>query len=278
MPDNGLNPICAFAISIDGVVQPISLPAKLQSLAKPEGYIWLHFDVGDPAFEAWLTRQLPMTVVKALIETETRPRCDRVENGLVLNLRGVNMNPGADAGDMVSVRLWVTEGLIISARVRKVGAVDAIRQQMDAGLGPSTVTAYLAELAHGLTTRIGKVPLALVEDTDAFEEHVLLPSTTLASKLAALRQSVIKLRRFVRPQSEAISELAVVRFGHWSLTLPAACLRQPTKPFEQWKSLKRQRTVCGRCRITLICCTCLPLVATAMYCQSSPRSSFHLVS
>lgn len=208
MPDDDLNPICAFAVSLDGTSQPIPLPAELQDLAKPDGYIWLHFDVGDPAFEAWLTRQLPMTVVKALVEPETRPRCDRVENGLVLNLRGVNMNPGADVDDMVSVRLWVSEGLIISARVRKVWAVDTIRQQMDAGLAPSTVTAFLAELAHGLTKRIGKVSLALVEDTDTFEEHALSPSKTLASELAGLRQSVIKLRRFVRPQSEAISEMA----------------------------------------------------------------------
>jgi zinc transporter len=163
-----------------------------------------------------------MTVVKALIEPETRPRCDRVENGLILNLRGVNMNPGADADDMVSVRLWVTEGLIISARVRKVWAVDAIKQQMDAGLGPSTVTAFLAELVYGLTKRIGKVSLALVEDTDTLEEHALSPSNTLASELAGLRQSVIKLRRFVRPQNEAIAELS--RGQIWALEPQSANL------------------------------------------------------
>lgn len=208
MADDDPNPICAFAVALNGVPQPIRLPTDLRGLSKTDGYIWLHFDVGDPAFEAWLTRQLPMTVAKALVEPETRPRCDRVENGLVVNLRGVNMNPGADADDMVSVRLWVTEGLIISARVRKVWAVDAIRQQMDAGLAPGTITSFLAELAHGLTKRIDKVSLTLVEDTDAFEEHALSPSKALASELAGLRQSVIKLRRYVRPQSEAIAELA----------------------------------------------------------------------
>jgi zinc transporter len=207
MPDDGPNPICAFAVSSDGIPQPISLPADLQSLVKPGSYIWVHFDVGEPGFEAWLTRQVPMTVVKALVEPETRPRCDPFEDGLILNLRGVNMNPGAEADDMVSVRLWMTDGLIISARVRRIWAVDAIRQKILTGQAPATTTAFLAELAHGLTKRIAKVSLALVEDTDTFEEHALSPTKALASELAGLRQSVIKLRRFVRPQTEAISEL-----------------------------------------------------------------------
>lgn len=208
MPDVKLTPICAFAVSRDGVSHPIHLPTDLREFTKTDGYTWLHCDVGDPAFETWLGHHLPLTVVNALIEPETRPRCDRVENGLLLNLRGVNMNPGADADDMVSLRLWATEGLIISARIRKVWAVDAMRQQMDAGVGPNSVSAFLAELAHGLTKRVDKMSLSLVEDTDRFEEHALSPSKTLASELAALRQSVIKLRRFVRPQSAAISELA----------------------------------------------------------------------
>jgi zinc transporter len=208
MPDEDPNPICAFAVSLDGVPRPIPLPTNLKDLSSSDGYTWLHFDVGDPSFEDWLIHHLPMTVAKALIQPETRPRCDRVENGLVLNLRGVNLNPGADADDMVSVRLWVTDGLIISARARKVWAVDTIRQQMGEGSAPNTVTAFLAELAYGLTKRIEKVSLALVEDTDTLEEQALSPSKTLASELAGLRQSVIKLRRFVRPQSEAIAELS----------------------------------------------------------------------
>ncbi len=208
MSDKNPSPICAFSVSHDGVSQSISLPSDLQAPAKTDGYIWLHFDVGDPAFEPWLVRNLPITVAKALVQSETRPRCDRMENGLLLNLRGVNMNPGANADDMVSVRLWITEGLIISARVRKVWAVDAIRQEMEAGTAPTTVTAFLAELAYGLTKRIEKVSVALFEETDTLEEHTLSPSNDLATDLAALRQSIIKMRRFVRPQSEALAELA----------------------------------------------------------------------
>jgi zinc transporter len=208
MRDEDPTPICAFHIPSNGAPQVISLPSDLQDLSNADGYTWLHFDVGDPAFAPWLSRQLPLNVAKALTQSETRPRCDRVEDGLLVNLRGVNMNPGAVAEDMVSVRLWLTENLIVSARVRKVWAVDAIRQQMNAATAPRTVTAFLAELTYGLTKRIDQVSVTLVEDTDTLEENALSPSKALAGELAGLRQSVIKLRRFMRPQNKAITELS----------------------------------------------------------------------
>ena len=76
------------------------------------------------------------------------------------------------------------------------------------GLAPNSINAFLAELAKGLTKRIEKVSLALVEETDTLEEQALSLSAPVTAELARLRQSVIKMRRFVRPQSEAIAELA----------------------------------------------------------------------
>lgn len=52
----------------------------------------------------------------ALIHSETRPRCDRYEDGLILNLRRVNLNADQSVDDMLSVRLGVTEALVVSVR------------------------------------------------------------------------------------------------------------------------------------------------------------------
>jgi len=220
-------PICAFRIPKKGTPEPISVPTSLADIDAEAGYIWLHFDVSDPALEPWLTQHLPISGAKALVQSETRPRCDRVGDGLVLNLRGVNLNPGADADDMVSVRLWVTEGLIISARVRKIFAVDAMRQQIENGVAPRSVSAFLAELSFGLAKRIDTVSLELVERTDALEELALTSTGSVATDLAELRQSVIKLRRFVRPQSQAIAELSGGEV--WPLDKQAAVLMRDTK-------------------------------------------------
>lgn len=52
------------------------------------------------------------------------------------------------------------------------------------------------------------ISVELVEKTDELEEGILNFTPALTSDLASLRQSVIKLRRFVRPQSEVITDLA----------------------------------------------------------------------
>lgn len=172
------------------------------------GYRWLHIDLKHQDTEAWLRAHLPLPAVEALSQAETRPRCMTLENGLFLNLRGVNLNPGANADDMVSIRLWTSGNLIVSARVRKIWAVDTLRTQMEAGRGPQSVSMFLAELSHGLTKRIESVSLELVENTDALEEETLASAKSVDATLATLRQSVIKLRRFVRPQYDALAELS----------------------------------------------------------------------
>ena len=201
-------PICAFLISSDGTPVSIPLPKKLDDFVVSDGYIWLHFNVTELGFETWLERFFSHTVASAMIEPETRPRCDQLENGLILNLRGVNLNPGADPDDMVSLRLWVTEKLILSARVRKLISVDAIKQKIESGIAPISVVSFLNELAFELTKRIEKVSLTLVERADTIEEDAFSPKKMFTGELATLRQSVIKLRRFIRPQSIALAELA----------------------------------------------------------------------
>ena len=222
MSTNPPKPICAFTVSPQGVAQPLSTLSDPLGAAPGEGYRWYHFDAKDAALEGWLSSVVPMNVAMTLIEPETRPRCDKVADGLLFNLRGVNLNPGANADDMVSVRMWVTDGLIISARLRKIWAIDNIRQGLEAGSGAKNISEFLVDLTSAMTKRIEQVSLDLVEQTDALEELALSPSNTLTSDLAALRQSIIKLRRFVRPQSEAIATFAAGRV--WPLDEECASL------------------------------------------------------
>lgn len=182
---------------------------EFEATERPQdGYLWLHFDLNDPNFGPWALQTLPQTAAMALTQSETRPRCDHLDGGMIMNLRGVNLNPGADPDDMVSLRLWVSDGFIISARHRKIWVVDAIRQRAEAGLGPASIASFLAELAYSLSKRIEKVSLELVENVDEFEERSFTTIRGLSAELAAARQSAIKLRRFVRPQAEAIIELS----------------------------------------------------------------------
>jgi len=174
------------------------------------GYRWIHLDLRDHSIKRWAKEHLPEIAARALCETETRPRCERLHDGMILNLRGVNLNPGSDPEDMVSLRLWVSKHAIVSARMRKVWAVDAIRVTAESGSAPITIGRFLAELTYGLTTRIEAVSFSLEERTDELEESVSEGRKLASGQLARLRQAVIKMRRFVNPQREAIATLASI--------------------------------------------------------------------
>lgn len=118
-----VTPVCAFAFQ-DGN----ATPARLNDKPPASGYLWLHLDLNESLAEQWLASQLPDIPARAMVNTHTRPRCEVMDEGVLLNLRGVNLNPTASPDDMVSLRLWVTENRIISVRLRKVFAIDAIKK------------------------------------------------------------------------------------------------------------------------------------------------------
>ncbi|PYG33027.1 zinc transporter ZntB [Pelagimonas varians] len=205
MTSHKLSPIAAFDIQGGNVTQTVQSWPHLDLAA---GYRWLHLDLINPETVPWITENLPEIAAKALWQEETRPRCERHDNGLILNLRAVNLNPGSDPEDMVSLRMWVTKSAVVTARTRKVWAADAIRQSADKGVAPATVGLFLAELTHGLAHRIEAISLGLEDQTDLLEETVLGGDALALGQLGNLRQTVIKMRRFINPQREAVATLA----------------------------------------------------------------------
>ena len=69
-----------------GVREAVSVDARL---------VWVHLETNDAVAQRWLhdSAHLPDYVVDALTATETRPRCEAVGEGAVLNLRGRSSEP-----------------------------------------------------------------------------------------------------------------------------------------------------------------------------------------
>jgi zinc transporter len=144
------------------------------------------------------------------VQTETRPRADPLDDGLIVNLRAVNLNPGAAPADMVSLRLWVTQSLIISVRHRKVFAVDALRQEADRGQLPNNSGRFLAALTEGVTDRIEAHSGDVDDAVAGIEETALRPEPAPVRLLLDRQRELIQLRRFVGPQREALARLATL--------------------------------------------------------------------
>lgn len=206
MEEKKLAPICAFDFAIGGARPvPEAWPAP-----QPDARVafrWLHLDLGRKETRDWIVENVPPIAASALLQSETRPRCDMLGDGLILNLRGVNLNPGSDLEDMVSLRMWILPNAVISSRTRRIWATDEIQRRATEGSGPDSVGDFLAQLLHGLSHRIELVSLELDDQTDGMEERALEGAMSLHDDLSALRLTVIKMRRFLHPQREALDAL-----------------------------------------------------------------------
>lgn len=205
--------IHGWALDGSGGGEPLSA-ADAQTLVKSRDRpVWLHLDRSVPGLSDWLEghAKLPSGVVDALLAEDTRPRCEAWNHGILLNLRGVNLNEGAAPEDMLAVRLWASPDLVISLRRHPLMAVRSLDQRLKEGHGPRSISDFLAMLAEGLTDRMGPVLSAMDLVLADMEEAVEIEQGEISVEdLTALRSRAGILRRFLAPQQAAVSRLAVV--------------------------------------------------------------------
>ena len=225
--DENLALICAFDVTSRGNASPLAWNEL--SVDQPKGsWRWIHLDRTDPDTESWLRseRDLPTLAIEALLAEETRPRIFSIGSGHIIILRGVNLNPGADPEDMVSIRLWVENGRIISLRRRRLLAVQDLRNAFESGKGPRTIGEFLAVLAFTLIERMSPVVTDLEDVLDELEESgVTLPTAEQRDRLVSLRRQAIPLRRFLSPQRDALLHASTLKVD-WLDAEHAARMRE----------------------------------------------------
>lgn len=209
-----------FAHRLDGPEpgQELEGDAVPRSLEEPE-LAWVHLDANDPLSERWIEEHmgyLPTAVRHALVADTTRPRVSLHGDGAMVFLRGVNTNPGAEPEDMVSLRIWVDPARIVSLAKRPSAAIRELRSVVAEGRGPQSAGPFLAELLERLNVRI----VARVEALDIAGEDIeqaVLTGTgdtgSLRTEITDIRQELVDLRRYLRPQRDAAAHLAGARIG-----------------------------------------------------------------
>lgn len=190
-----------------------------QAVPLARGVVWFHLNYADEKARDWLLRSGMLTtpVAQSLLDEETRPRVLHHGEGLLLTLREVNLNPGAEPEDMVSIRLWLDNDRVISTFKRQLRSVDTVCGMLGAGEGPRSSAEFLAMLLKFMTDNIGEVIEALEDRMAEVEERIVEHRGARAREnLAALRRQAIALRRYLAPQREALSRLTTERVSWMS--------------------------------------------------------------
>ncbi|HES58294.1 MAG TPA: zinc transporter ZntB [Firmicutes bacterium] len=209
MHDAGL----VFAMSLDGSGGGRELTwDEVQRHDPADGPLWIHLDYQGSSTLDWIRRdsRLSPEMALAIAAEDTRPRMMSVGDSALVILRGVNLNPGAEPEDMVSLRIAADARRVITVRHRKVMSIQDLRQALLDGAGPHSCGEFLAELASRLTARMSVAVDSECDAVDALEDQVAdTPTRRLRPLISESRRAVIALRRYILPQREVLSQLAV---------------------------------------------------------------------
>jgi zinc transporter len=180
------------------------------------GFLWLHLHGRDEEDLSLLKRQpyIPGVAASALVATETRPRCDRIEDGAIVNLRGPGETDPDDSDKLVSIRLWVHENRVTSVSRRRMTAPAEVMRQMEAGQlhdPGDLVSAYARKISGQLDPQVA----ALGDELDDVESDLEDPRNLYRYRrtITRIRSEAIAFRRFVAPDRDALLTLASYDFG-----------------------------------------------------------------
>lgn len=200
-----------YAYCLDGTLKGQPIAAEDVAAKRfPAGRIWLHFDYTHTDTLDWFSGfdLIDPAARESILSDETRPRTTEFDSGIVVTLRGVNLNPGSNPEDMVSIRIWANERFVISTRKRHLLSAQETVKDIEALDGPEHCGELISIIADRLTRRMQTVIYDIEEHVTEIEEIALTgKANNLRAQLADLRRQAIALKRYLKPQHEALEAL-----------------------------------------------------------------------
>ena len=200
---------CTAYLVADGPVRTIG-PDEAFAYQGP-GFVWTHIEGRDEVELARLRSgpdPVPGVAASALVAHETRPRCDRVGDGALINLRGPAAAELDDSDRLVSIRFWVRERRVVSVSRRPLLATADVAGHAEADRirDPGDL---IAAFARAISKQLDPEVAGLGDALDEVETD-LEPRTVyrFRSRIAGIRSDAIAYRRFVAPDRDALVTLA----------------------------------------------------------------------
>ena len=203
---------CCAILAGDGPIRRIS-PKEAHDYGG-SGFVWLHVDSLDQVDIEALTSQddVPEVAANALVAMETRPRCERIGDGALINLRGPGNAPEDSSDRLVSVRMWARKGKVNSVTRYPLTATLKVIEAMEAGqiTDPGDlVTTFARQISAEMDPEVATLGDNLDDCESALEDRQIY---SMRTTIARARATAIAYRRFVAPERDALSILASLDF------------------------------------------------------------------
>ncbi|WP_437612852.1 zinc transporter ZntB [Erwinia sp. V71] len=191
------------------------IPIDNRDVINCERPCWLHLNYTHRESADWLssTPLIPDSVRAALSGDSMRPRVSRLGDGFMITLRSVNLNSESRPDQLVAIRVFINDKLIVSTRRRKVYAIDEVLTDLQNGNGPADGGSWLVDVCDALTDHASEFIEELHDKIIELEDALLDQQVPARGELALLRKQIIVMRRYMAPQRDVYAKLASERLG-----------------------------------------------------------------
>lgn len=233
---NGL--ICGFLLQPNSPAREISSEEATHWLAANshspgEDFLWLHFNLGHTASEKWLlaNANLAEEFFDALHEDSHSTRIDMVESSLLAVVNDMHYDFSFETAEISTLWLSVARRAVISARLRPLRSIDALRESVKRGDIIRSPLALLIHLLHEQEDVLVSIIRRVSTRIDAAEDKLLAgrPGVTRA-ELGSLRRLLVRLQRLLAPEPASLFRLLQAP-PPWTDAIDSMELRQSTEEF-----------------------------------------------
>ena len=191
-------------------------PASLSDLMTDKNPVWVHLNLSDVRAARWLKRQKELSewVRENLLNPEAlEPRMRVKQNRLLLVLRTVDITPRSEPDDLVFLRLFATEKILISACLSPTIDFKDIDELFSDNDGPKNINDLIPVILENTLDSVTESIDRIEDLVDDMEENIITGHLKegMYQSLSELLRQVIVIRRFMMPEREVLDNL--IRHG-----------------------------------------------------------------
>ncbi len=205
-----------------------------RNLPGPSGsMLWMHFNLSQASTERWLRNHapLPPEFFESLQQGSRSTRVDRIDDALLTVMNDVLHGFAFDPSEISTLWVYVTPGIVISARRKPLKSVDRLRQAVQSGVPIRSTTELLTHLLRDQADVLIDIVREAVARVDKIEDDLL--AGRLDSKrghLGNLRRVLVRLQRLMAPEPAALFRL-LQRPPGWLADADVQELRESSEEF-----------------------------------------------
>ncbi len=216
--------IKATFVYSEGTAENLEISKIPEALERKDGFIWINIHCPTPQKTISAVPSIPKYIARSLSASETRPRAEATPEGLLLNLRCLNPNHSQEPSEMISLRLWINEKIIVSVHRKPLDFMGKLLSQVNQDILVSNSMDILRLILESIIEKMSDLAIDINEQMDQLEdsqEHI----HEKRKKLSEYRREIIGIRRYLIPQREALLRLPLDKLP-WLGDLQKISLRE----------------------------------------------------